>query len=66
MSVTGFNRRRRELAKVGGQAEQSNKKRQEAKTESLESLKQKAKAKGIRGWHTMKEEKLINLLKEGD
>lgn len=56
MSATAFQRRRREMAAKLA--------KKEVKTDDLESLKEKAKELGIKGYQNMKKETLEERIKE--
>ena len=80
MSATGFQRRRRELAKNGRQAETRNAERQTAKEElaenktdedgiaekSFNELRAAAKEREIEGYGKMNKQDLIDALEVGD
>jgi len=79
MSATGFQRRRRELAKNGWETEQRDSERQTAKEElaenktdedgiaekSFNELRHEAREREIEGYGKMNKEQLIEALKEG-
>ena len=63
MSVTGFNRRRRELAERGREAEQRNAEGQKAKEEpTFNELREEAKEKQIKGYGRMNKVELKEAL----
>ena len=64
MSATGFQRRRRELAKNGRKAEARDAERQTAKKEpTFNELRQQAKEKEIEGYGKMNKQELTEALK---
>lgn len=66
MGLASFNRARRiqaEKVKENAEAKQGNEKGSEIETESTESLRQEAKEKGLKGYHNMKRETLIEKLR---
>ena len=67
MSVTGFQRRRRELAKNGRKAETRDAERQAAEKEpTFNELRHEAREREIEGYGKMNKEQLIETLKAGD
>ena len=66
MSVTGFQRRRRELAKNGRETEQRDSEGQEAQEKSFNELRAEAREREIEGYGKMNKEQLLEALKAGD
>ena len=66
MSATGFQRRRRELAKNGRETEQRDSEGQETKEKSFNELRAEAREREIEGYGKMNKEQLIETLKAGD
>ena len=63
VDITGFNRRRRELAKRERQSKTRPAEGQEIKEKSFKELRAEAKEKGIEGYIKMKKVELIEALK---
>ncbi len=63
MSITGFNRRRRELAERERQSEAGATKRQTLEKKSVAELRKEAAAAKIAGYSTMRKAELIEALK---
>ena len=66
MSATGFQRRRRELAKNGRETEQRDSEGQETKEKSFNELRAEAREREIEGYGKMNKEQLLEALKAGD
>ncbi len=66
MSVTGFQRRRRELTRHGRQAVERHTARQEAETQpeqTVRELREAAKAQGVAGYGRMRKAELLSVLR---
>jgi hypothetical protein len=65
VDITGFNRMRREQAKREAVKQEATNEAKTLEDMTYNELKALAKEKGIQGYHKMKKQELLEVLKEG-